>query len=264
MAFIEEKHNEIIYMRSDKLKAHHGFLTRFGGVSEGAYASLNLGSNRGDVPERVRENYRRAAELAGASVDGCVVTNQVHKNQVRIVTSEDKHICMSGVPYEADGIVTGEKNLPVFCFTADCVPVLLWDEENKAVGAIHCGWRSSVGDILKNAVEQMEVLGAKPEKIHAAVGPAIGFCCFETGDEVPQAVSRYLNGDTEGIFRKKDNGKTLVDLREANRRRLVSLGLKDENIDISDECTMCCHEKYWSHRYTKGVRGSQAAFITLR
>ena len=263
MAFIEEKAGELVYMRSDVIDALHGFTTRYGGVSKGPFASLNLGSNRGDDPEAVRENYRRVAELAGAGIDDCAVTNQVHKAEVRIVTMADRHACMSKTPYEADGIVTSEKGLPVFCFTADCVPVLLWDEKNRAAGAIHCGWRSSVSDILKNAVEKMAVLGAEPECIHAAIGPAIGFCCFETDDDVPEAVTRYLSSNTDGIFRRREDGKTMVDLREANRRRLLSLGLKAENIDVSGECTVCSHDKYWSHRYTKGLRGSQAAFIVL-
>ncbi len=109
----------------------------------------------------------------------------------------------------------------------------------------------------------MERLGAKRGAITAAIGPAIGFCHFETDDDVPQAVERYLDGDTEGLFRRRDDGKTLVDLRGANARRLIQLGLKPENIDISDECTVCSHEKYWSHRYTKGRRGGQAAVIVL-
>ena len=78
---------------------------------------------------------------------------------MRIVTAADKHICLGPTPYEADGIVTAEQGLPIFCFIADCVPVLLWDEKNRAAGAIHCGWRSAVGDILKNAVDAIVSLG---------------------------------------------------------------------------------------------------------
>ena len=191
------------------------------------------------------------------------MTKQVHENVVRIVDKNDRHVCMSNVPYEADGIVTKERGLPIICMIADCVPVLLWDKENSVIGAIHCGWRSSVGDILKNAVEAMVSLGAKPECIHAALGPAIGRCCFETDDDVPNAIEAYLGGETEGLFDRRADGKTMVDLRAANARRLVQLGLMAENIDISDECTFCSHHKYWSHRYTKGNRGSQAAVIML-
>ncbi len=261
--FIEENQNGLIYMRSSLIAAKHAFTTRFGGVSGGEFATLNLGSNRGDDPEAVRENYRRVCALFGADENGACVTNQVHKNDVRVVTGADRHICLGPVPYEADGLVTAEKGLPIFCFTADCVPVLLWDREGRAIGAVHCGWRSSVGDILHSALEAMGSLGAEPSAIRAAIGPAIGSCCFETDDDVPEAITAWLRGDTEGLFTKRADGKTLVDLRGANARRLMQLGVPAEDIDVSDECTFCSHDKYWSHRYTRGRRGSQASVIML-
>ncbi len=261
--FIEENQNGLIYMRSSLIAAKHAFTTRFGGVSGGEFATLNLGSNRGDDPKAVRENYRRVCALFGVDKNGACVTNQVHKNDVRVVTGADRHICLGPVPYEADGLVTAEKGLPIFCFTADCVPVLLWDREGRAIGAVHCGWRSSVGDILNNALEAMGSLGAEPSAIRAAIGPAIGSCCFETDDDVPEAITVWLKGDTESLFTKRADGKTLVDLRGANARRLMQLGVPAENIDVSDECTFCSHDKYWSHRYTRGRRGSQASVIML-
>ena len=263
MAFIEENENGLVYMRSDRIGARHAFTTRFGGVSTGALASLNLVSNRGDEPENVRENYRRVCALFGVGPDDAAVTNQVHKNTVLTVSHADRHVCMTPVPYEADGIVTSEHGLPLFCFTADCVPVLLWDGVHAVAGAIHCGWRSSVSDILGNALAVMSALGAAPETVCAAIGPAIGYCCFETDDDVPEAVTQWLGGDTQGLFTRRDDGKTLVDLRGANARRLLQLGVPRENIDISKECTFCSHDKYWSHRYTRGVRGSQASVIML-
>ena len=261
--FIENNKDGLIYMSSDKIGARHAFTTRYGGVSEGIFSSFNLGSNRGDNPEHVRENYRRLCALMGVGIDDCAVTNQVHKNDIRIVDKNDKHVCMSKVPYEVDGIVTNEPGLPIICMVADCVPVLLWDGLHSVIAAVHCGWRSSVGDILKNAVEAMCSLGAVPADIHAALGPALGRCCFESDDDVPDAIEVYLGGDTEGLFDRRADGKTMVDLRAANARRLLQLGLAEENIDISQECTYCSHDKYWSHRYTKGNRGSQAAIIVL-
>ena len=263
MAFIEKHEKGLVFMVSTLIPARHAFTTRFGGVSEGIFATLNLGSNRGDDPEKVRENYTRVAALFGAGPDDCAVTKQVHGNVVRVVTEADRHVCLSPVPYEADGIVTAARGLPILCFTADCVPVLLHEGVHRVAAAVHCGWRSSVADILGRAVKEMEALGADPAEIRAAIGPAIGFCHFETDDDVPDAVSAWLKGDTEGLFRRREDGKTLVDLRAANARRLCSLGLRPEHIDISDECTMCRPDKYWSHRYTKGQRGSQAAGIIL-
>ena len=263
MAFIERNENGLVYMTSTVIPARHAFTTRFGGVSTGHLASLNLIDGRGDEPENIRENFRRAAALLGAGVDDCAVTKQVHGTAVRIVDGRDRHVCMSEVPYEADGIATATKGLPLFCFTADCVPVLLCGKDGKAAAAVHCGWRSSVGDILGEALRQLEKLGAAPEELCAAIGPSIGRCCFETDDDVPEAITAWLGGDTGGLFVRRADGKTMVDLRGANARRLRQLGVPAERIDVSEECTFCSHYKYWSHRYTKGQRGGQAACIVL-
>ena len=135
---------------------------------------------------------------------------------------------------------------------------------NKVVGAIHCGWRSTVADIMGNAVEKMVSLGADPKEICAAIGASIGYCCFEVGPEVPEAVYALLPNDHEGLVRAGEkDGKFYVDLREAIARRLTQLGLQRDKILVSEECTVCSHEKYWSHRYTKGERGSQAALIVI-
>ncbi|MCR5090427.1 MAG: peptidoglycan editing factor PgeF [Oscillospiraceae bacterium] len=263
----EEKSGELIFMRSDVIPFRHAFTTRYGGVSSGHLSSLNLIDHHGDSAENIRENFRRVAEWMGAGVDDCAVTNQVHGNTVRIVGPDDRHVCMSKVPYQADGVVTSVPGLPVFCFTADCVPVLLCDPEAGVIGAIHCGWRSSVSDILGNAVSAMKSLGAESSEIRAAIGPAIGKCCFETDDDVPDAIMSWLGEDTEELFIRNPighaPGKTLVDLRGANRRRLLQLGLLSAHIDVSEECTFCCHDRYWSHRYTKGRRGGQGACIVI-
>ena len=240
MAFIENRQHGYVYMSSDKISARHMFTTRIGGVSKGVFASWNLGVHRGDDENDLRENY--LVHLA--------------RECDRFELGSDKRI-------ECDGFVTNVKGLPIMIYIADCVPVLMHDPEAGVIAAVHCGWKSSVQDILGAAVEKMCALGARPENIRAAVGASIGKCCFECDDDVPEAVEKYLGGETEGLFEKKPNGKTHVDLRGANARRLVQLGLEADNIDVSDECTMCLPEKYWSHRATDGVRGSMAAAIVL-
>ena len=120
---------------------------------------------------------------------------------------------------------------------------------------------ASPGEALRILV----ALGPRPEDVRAAIGPSIGACCFETDGDVPEAVRAWLAAaDAEPYIRPKNNsGKFLVDLRGALRCRLLQLGLAPEHIAVSDECTVCLHEKYWSHRYSKGQRGSQCAVICL-
>lgn len=264
MIFTGHTHqNGVHYMTAPVITARHAFTTRIGGVSEGHLASLNLGSNRGDVPERVFENYRLLGEAVGVDVRRMAFTKQVHGAVVRTVDEADVHTFGTDVPYEADGIVTNVQGLALICFTADCVPVLLHDAAAGVIAAVHCGWRSSVADILGNAVSAMTALGAVPEHICAGIGPAISRCCFEVGTEVIEAAEAYLGGDIEGLYSAGMPGKHYLDLKGANARRLLQLGLRETNIAVSEECTVCSHEKYWSHRYTCGQRGSQGALIVL-
>lgn len=252
-------------MTSSAIAVPHAFTTRFGGVSGGIFESLNLGENRGDEPENVRENYRRLGAALGFNGLGMAYTRQVHGNTVRVVAGSDRRAPYDAPAPEADGIVTITRGLPLICFTADCVPVLLCDADNGVVGAVHCGWRSSTADILGKAVEKMIRFGAEKERICAAIGPAIGACCFETGPDVAEAVVSWLGSEGERFIRPEEGvaGKYLIDLRAANRCRLLSLGLSAGNIDVSDECTVCKRDKYWSHRATAGNRGSQCAVIIL-
>lgn len=264
MKFIEHNENGVVFMTAPNIKARHAFTTRYGGVSGGIWASLNLGEHRGDDPENVRENYRRVKEATGIDTDRLVFTRQVHGREVRVATQADIHTLMTPVPYEADGLVTNIPGLPITCFIADCVPLLMHDEKNGVIAAVHCGWRSTVQDIMAAAVEKMVSLGAEPGEIQAAVGESIGACCFEVGPEVPEAVRALLPGAHEGVIRQgKAPDKFYVDLREAIRRRLTQLGVPAEHIAVSDECTVCQHNKYWSHRATQGRRGHQAAMIEL-
>lgn len=198
--FKENELNGCVYMTSSKINARHMFTTRIGGVSSGVYSSWNLGINRGDDPGALRENYALAGEIMGCGTDDFVVTTQVHGTEVRVASESDRQIIGAERGFEADGLVTNIKGLPLMIYIADCVPVLLCDEAAQVIAAVHCGWKSSVADILGVAVGKMQTLGAHAEDIKAAIGASIGRCCFECDDDVPEAVSRYLGGDTEGLL----------------------------------------------------------------
>ncbi|MBO5976792.1 MAG: laccase domain-containing protein, partial [Oscillospiraceae bacterium] len=207
MSFEQQKKGSVVYMTAATISSRHAFTTRFGGVSEGIYASMNLGTGRGDEDELIRENYRLLGEATGINTFRMAFTKQVHKADVRIVDEGDIHTLFTAVPYEADGRVTSQKGLALICFTADCVPVLLEDPVKGVIGAIHCGWRSSVGDILGNALAAMESLGAKAENICAGIGPAISGCCFQVGAEVIEAAKEYIGSDIDGLYRPDENAE---------------------------------------------------------
>lgn len=265
--FQENRSGELVYMTASTISAGHAFTTRYGGVSEGDFASLNLGFGRGDPDENVSENYRILGRALGIDVEHAAYTRQVHGAEVRVVTAADACAPEAPSSVDCDALVTAERGLPLFCFTADCLPVLLYDGINGVAAAVHCGWRSSVQDILGRTVDAMCRLGSGPDSICAALGPSIGAGAFETDGDVPDALRSWLGRAAEEyIYTGVVEGKYNVDLRGAAICRLMQLGVERGNIAVSRECTVTSHDKYWSHRYTakNGLkRGSQCAFIVL-
>lgn len=255
---------QLAYVASPLLDTPHGFSTRLGGVSRGHLASLNLGCHRGDEPDRVRENYRRFCAAIGVDMGAIVMTNQVHGDVVRGVDEGDiKADLLAQTLFEADGLTTDRPGVALAIFSADCVPILFFDPVARAVGACHAGWRGTAAAIAAKTVRAMaQRYGCKAEDIHCAIGPAIGPCCFETDGDVPEAMKTAL-GDLAAPYMSKTGEKWQVDLKGINRALLLDAGVGEEHIDLSGECTCCEHERYWSHRYTKGLRGSQAAVIAL-
>lgn len=252
------------YTTSKLISCPHAFSTRNGGVSEGIWASLNLGFNRGDEPEKVLENWRIFGKACAIPTEEIVYGRQVHEANVRTVGRDDLHRPGEPGTWEpADGYVTNEPGVPLVIFTADCTPLLMHDPDSGVIAAVHCGWRSTVADIEQNAVRAMCALGARPENIRAAVGPCIGPCCFETGPEVAGGLRALLGADAEAFIRPGLPGKSMIDLGGAVLKRLEQLGLRAEHLENTGICTMCRPDRYWSHRYTRGVRGSQANIIML-
>ena len=260
MAFEVKRSGALEYLTSSLLTgAAHCFSTRFGGVSEGYLASLNLGTHRGDRPENVRENYAILGRAVGFLPERTVFTRQVHSDVIERVGAAQ---CGRGLQYEAtegcDGLITDEPGVALTVFSADCTPVLLYDPVRRAAGAVHAGWRGTAAGIAAKAAEKMvRELGCRPENIRAAVGPCIGPCCFETDADVPEAMLAALGAEAEACIRPAGE-KFYVDLKELNAIWLRRAGVTQ--IDVSAECTCCRPERFWSHRRVGGHRGSRAAF----
>ena len=167
------------YLTAPNIAACHAFSTRLGGVSTGVLESLNLSVRRGDTPENVRENWRRLGAAAGLDLTRAVYARQIHSADVRIAHAADAQPPELEPRFTCDGFVTNEPGVPLAVFMADCLPVLLHDPIAGVIGAVHCGWRGSVADILGAAVAQMCALGAHPADIRAAIGPGIGALSHE-------------------------------------------------------------------------------------
>lgn len=243
----------------------HGFSTRIGGVSEGIHASMNLGTTRRDDHDRVRENYRRFCGAIGADVTRVVMTNQIHSTCIRTATPADvKADLYDPEGYDCDGLITNVPGLALTIFSADCIPVLLYDPVKRVIAAVHAGWRGTAGDIAGKAAWQMrEQYGCQAGDILTAIGPGISQCCFETHADVPDAMHSALGSLVDPHIRPLENGKFKVDLKGINAALLRRAGVSADHIEISSDCTACLSEKYWSHRITQGKRGSQAAILQL-
>lgn len=259
MSVITKKENTLEYLVAEGITASHCFTTRRGGVSTGSQSSLNLAIGRGDTMENVEKNLHILASALNFDPNKLVMTMQVHSDIVRVVTEADCNgLCHRNYP-QCDGLVTNTPGVALLIFTADCTPLLFHDPVTGAVGAAHAGWRGTAKAIGARVVEAMVAhFGSRPEDIRAAIGPNVGQCHFETDADVPNAMVEAFGEEVQEYIQKKGE-KYYLDLKAINALVLRRAGVT--HIEISDECTMCDPEKFWSHRVTKGDRGSQGAII---
>lgn len=249
-------------MTSPNITTTHAFTTRFGGVSSGIFKSLNLGHRTGDDPANIKENYAALCGALDMTEESIVCSNQVHGTNIRLVSKNDSGKLHTPTGHQADGQITQTPGITLTVFTADCVPILLHDPVKKAIGAVHAGWRGTAANIAGLAVRKMTgEFGCDPADINAAIGPCISGCCYETDADVADSLSKTLGTAVEYCIRQQAD-KYMVDLKESNRFLLADAGVRKTS--VSDECTFCRSDKYWSHRKTAGQRGSQAAVIILR
>ena len=228
---------------------------------------MNMAFNRGDNPDSVTENYKRFCKSAGFDYESLVASAQDHHTVVRAVTSGEKGIGIYK-PRDmesVDALITNEKGVTLVTYYADCTPLFFVDTKNKAIGLAHAGWRGTVGRIGEKVVEKMtELYGTNPADIKAAIGPAISVCCYEVDYPCAEHFLNLADLDSSKFVFEKGNGKYMVDLLETNRQILTASGVKNENITVSDVCTNCNSDLLWSHRATKGHRGTMSAFMCIK
>jgi len=244
---------------------NHAFSTRLGGVSQGSFASLNLGLKRGDEHEHVIENYRRMGKAVGFEPGNVVFSNQIHGTGVHRAYAEDRGngFTRPATIRDMDAFVTNVENVVLQTFHADCVPVFLVDPVRRAVGLAHAGWVGTLQEVAVVTVRRMVAeFGTDPADIVAGIGPSIGPDSFEVGADVADRFRAELPFSVE--FTRTRGEKYLIDLWAVNRRSLEASGLAPQNIEEARLCTYANPEMFYSHRLVGTDRGTMAAFIEIK
>ena len=249
----------------------HFVSTRKGGISPPPQDTLNLSFRNGDRKAHVTENRESLAKVIGISPKHFITANQVHGTQVAIVAQSRKRRTIKTVEFQGpngasdglDALVTDVPGMCLMVLSADCVPVLLYDPVARIVGAVHAGWKGTMGTIVQKVVHVFQhTFDSQPDHIHAGIGPSIGPCCFEVGREVLEQYEAILGA--EDLMAGKDGSHGYIDLWKANARQLVQVGVPDSHIEHSQLCT--CHhvDTFFSYRCEQGKTGRFGTGIFLR
>ncbi len=261
-ALRRERHNGLAYYRFESLIPHpnvvHGVFTRMGGASAPPFDSLNLGGSVGDDPQAVAENYERLCATLGIRRGDVATAYQQHTDRVAVVGPDDR----GRVIPATDGLITDAPGVFLTLRFGDCVPLLLYDPVQRAIGLAHAGWMGTVQLMARRVVEAMgAAFGSRPSDLLAGIGPAIGPCCYQIGEDVAKLV-RQAGDDWPALLRVRPDGSMHLDLWEANRRQLAAAGV--ERIEVAGLCTACRHDEFFSHRAEGGQTGRFGVVIGIR
>ena len=241
----------------------HAFCTRLGGASEDDYASLNMSFKEGDLESKVLQNWHRLAMAFAIPLDQFLTLNQVHGNDIFVIKSFGDYFPSNGA-LNFDAIVTSRTNLAICIKTADCVPVFIVDRVKKIIAVVHAGWKGTALEITAKVIRLLiGKYGSSPREILTAIGPSIGQCCFEVDSAAANAFFEQKNNEAF-LFPGARPNKWMLDLAEANRRQILNCGIPGANIDVSDLCTSCRQDLFFSHRGSGGITGRQVNFMMIK
>ena len=236
-----------------------------GGVSQGPYASMNLGLTTEDCKEDVVKNYKILSENLSIDIDKIVKTYQTHSTNIKYITEEyNGNVFEKEELYkEIDGLITDKKNLALTTVHADCTPVYFYDPVNKVIGMGHAGWRGTVGNIAGKMVRKFVLdFNSNAKDIKVVIGPSLEQKCFEVDEDVAK-IFKDSNPDYVEFMEVKGE-KYHFDLWKINKYNVMKEGVKEENIEISNLCTKCNQDLFFSHRGQKGKRGLMAGIIMMK
>lgn len=224
------------------------FSTRNGGISPSPLG-MNLSFNVGDDKANVDHNRRLFFGALGISSEQVAVPLQCHSATVQKANQPGSY-------KECDGLLTGVPQVALAISVADCVPIFIFDPHKSVVAAVHSGWKGTAQRIVANAIGKlMKEYGSQPADLVVFIGPSAGVCCYEVGREVAMQM------DPDAVQSK--DGKTFVHLKLANKRQLITMGVAEQNIEVSPYCTICSPELFHSYRRDKDASGRMMGVIML-
>jgi hypothetical protein len=237
------------------------FSGRRGGVSEGAFSSLNLGLHVGDNPERVIANRERILSHFDLNIEDAVCAEQVHGTRVQRVSSLESGRgarLLTGTIAGTDALTTDQAELPLMLFFADCVPIIVVEPKKRIIAVAHAGWRGVYGNIVESTTAAMvSSWNLSPQNLFAFIGPSICGCCYEVSSEVMDAFKdRFMRFDG---WRHENR----INLVEIARLQLTASGISPQQIISADICTACRHQDYFSYRADSGITGRHAAIAAI-
>ena len=240
----------------------HYISGREGGISQGAFESLNLSFSVSDSPENVKENRKRLADELDVSPESFIFPHQTHSANIKIVTSSNKRDTDLS---NTDGLITAEPNVFISVLTADCVPLIFYDPNKQVLGVVHSGWRGTVKGIAREMIKKLTVeFHSKPSDILVGIGPSIGPDTYEVGGEVIASVKATFGNEADLILKDEYKDKAYLNLWKANRILLEHMRVPPENIEKAYICSYTDHEMFFSARRLGKDCGRFGAGIMLK
>lgn len=242
-----------------------GFSLRYGGISQGAFSSFNQGLHVGDQNEAVLLNRRRFLHLFAGTLEQAVCCEQVHGNRIYKVGAADRGKgarSSAETIKNSDALITDVPEVYLLGFFADCLPICLYAPEQRVIGLAHSGWKGTFGDIAGNVVAAMsEQYQIDPAHMWAYIFPGIHRECFVVGENLVQQITREKPELLPFMY--KEHNDWHWDLYASNQYLLERAGIASDNIGLSDICTACHPEDFFSYRREAGITGRMAAVIAL-
>jgi YfiH family protein len=261
MFYIKEK-SGIKYLKSDILdnaNLVHAFSTRIGGNTPAPLNSFSLGTTgMTEFKNSINDNRKKICEVLGIDHNRIINPEQKHTDNIKIVKTHYEDVS------NTDGIITAAKGLVVLLLFADCTPIILYAPKEQVIGVIHAGWRGTAKKIARKAISLFESeFNVSPNSVKAAIGPAIGQCCYPVSYETYFELKNTINSNYDNIFKYTENSdKVKIDLKLLNFTQLREAGVQD--IDVLEDCTSCNNSLFYSYRAENGKTGRHGAIASLR